>query len=142
MASAAINGKGGSSGGGGGRSAPPATTGKPQNADLTAWLAVIAGTLGALMATLDISIVNSSLPEIQGAIGASGTEGAWVSTAYLVAEIVIIPLSAWLERLLGLRTFLLIATTIFTLFSVMCGISTTLGMMIVGRVGRASPAVR
>jgi MFS family permease len=59
---------------------------------------VAAGTLGALMATLDISIVNSSLPTIQGEIGASGTEGTWIATAYLVAEIVIIPMSAWLER--------------------------------------------
>ncbi|MFS2117880.1 MFS transporter, partial [Herbaspirillum frisingense] len=94
-----------------------------------------AGTLGALMATLDISIVNSSLPTIQGEIGASGTEGTWIATAYLVAEIVIIPMSAWLERLLGLRVLLLTAASLFTLFSVLCGLSTTLPMMIVGRVG-------
>jgi DHA2 family multidrug resistance protein len=107
-----------------------------ERADLSAWLAVAAGTLGALMATLDISIVNSALPTIQGEIGATGTEGAWVATAYLVAEIIIIPLSAWLERLLGLRTFLLIAVTLFTLFSIVCGFSTSLTMMIVGRVGQ------
>ncbi len=107
-----------------------------RNADLGAWLAVAAGTLGALMATLDISIVNSALPTIQGELGATGTEGAWVATAYLVAEIVIIPLSAWLERMFGLRTFLLIAVTLFTLFSVLCGISNTLTMMVVGRVGQ------
>jgi DHA2 family multidrug resistance protein len=115
-----------------GKSAP---TGN-EKADLGAWLAVAAGTLGALMATLDISIVNSALPTIQGEIGASGTEGAWVATAYLVAEIIIIPLSAWLERLLGLRKFLLIAVTLFTGFSVVCGFATTLGMMIFGRVGQ------
>ncbi|WP_443026526.1 MDR family MFS transporter [Sphingomonas sp. IC-56] len=123
-------------------SADPAAVGKPagraqvQNADLGAWLAVAAGSLGALMATLDISIVNSSLPTIQGEIGASGTEGTWIATSYLVAEIIIIPLSAWLERMLGLRTFLLIATTLFTAFSVMCGLSTNLTMMIIGRVGQ------
>jgi len=105
-------------------------------ADLGAWLAVAAGTLGALMATLDISIVNSALPVIQGEIGASGTEGTWIATAYLVAEIVIIPMAAWLERMLGLRTFLLIAAGLFTAFSVLCGVSTTLPMMIVGRVGQ------
>lgn len=107
-----------------------------RNADLGAWLAVAAGSLGALMATLDISIVNSSLPTIQGEIGASGTEGTWIATSYLVAEIVIIPLSAWLERLLGLRTFLLIASVLFTAFSVMCGLSTNLTMMIIGRAGQ------
>ncbi|MDP1026728.1 MDR family MFS transporter [Sphingomonas sp. KR1UV-12] len=107
-----------------------------QRADLGAWLAVAAGTLGALMATLDISIVNSALPTIQGEIGASGTEGTWIATAYLVAEIVIIPMAAWLERMLGLRTFLLIAAGLFTAFSVMCGVSTNLTMMIIGRVGQ------
>ena len=59
---------------------------QPEKADAAAWLAVAAGTLGALMATLDISIVNSSLPTIQGEIGASGTEGTWIATAYLVAD--------------------------------------------------------
>jgi DHA2 family multidrug resistance protein len=107
-----------------------------ERADAAAWLAVAAGTLGALMATLDISIVNSSLPTIQGEIGASGTEGTWIATAYLVAEIIIIPLSGWLERLLGLRTLLLIAATLFTLFSILCGLSTTLTMMIIGRIGQ------
>jgi MFS transporter, DHA2 family, multidrug resistance protein len=105
-------------------------------ADAGAWLAVAAGTLGALMATLDISIVNSSLPTIQGEIGASGTEGTWIATGYLVAEIVIIPLCGWLERVFGLRTFLLAAAALFTAFSVLCGLSTSLGMMIAGRVGQ------
>jgi MFS transporter, DHA2 family, multidrug resistance protein len=107
-----------------------------EKADSTAWLAVAAGTLGALMATFDISIVNSSLPIIQGEIGASGTEGTWISTGYLVSEIVIIPLSAWLSQLLGLRTFLLVAAGAFTFFSMVCGLSTTLLTMIIGRVGQ------
>jgi len=114
---------------------PPADA-EGRRADASAWLAVAAGTLGALMATLDISIVNSALPTIQGEIGASGTEGTWVATAYLVAEIVIIPLSAWLTRMLGLRTFLLIATVLFTGFSLICGTSTNLTQMIIGRVGQ------
>lgn len=108
----------------------------PERADAAAWLAVAAGTLGALMATLDISIVNSSLPTIQGEIGASGTEGTWIATGYLVAEIVIIPLCGWLERVFGLRSFLLVAAALFTGFSVLCGLSTSLGMMIIGRVGQ------
>ncbi|HEX8447937.1 MAG TPA: DHA2 family efflux MFS transporter permease subunit [Sphingomonas sp.] len=103
---------------------------------MSAWLAVAAGTLGSFMATLDISIVNAALPTIQGEIGASGTEGTWISTAYLVSEIVIIPLSGWLERVFGLRTFLMIAAILFTIFSVVCGLSTNLDMMIVGRVGQ------
>jgi DHA2 family multidrug resistance protein len=109
---------------------------RTDHADLTAWLAVAAGALGAMLATLDISIVNSALPTIQGEIGASGTEGTWVATAFLVAEIVIIPLSAWLERLLGLRTLLIVAVASFTAFSVVCGLAGDLTTMIIGRTGQ------
>ncbi|SKA16427.1 DHA2 family efflux MFS transporter permease subunit [Consotaella salsifontis] len=101
-----------------------------------AWIAVAAGTIGALMATLDISIVNAALPTIQGEIGATGSEGTWISTAYLVAEIIMIPLSGWFERVLTLRNFLLIVTVAFAAFSVLCGISNSLDMMIIGRVGQ------
>ena len=52
--------------------------GSRKNADVTAWVAVAAGALGAMLATLDISIVNSALPVIQGEIGATGTEGTWM----------------------------------------------------------------
>jgi len=110
--------------------------GQEKRADFGAWMAVAAGTIGALMATLDISIVNASLPTIQGEIGASGSEGTWISTAYLVAEIIIIALSGWFERMLGLRRFLLIVTSGFVISSINCGISTSLGQMIIGRVGQ------
>lgn len=105
-------------------------------ASMTDWLAVLAGALGALLATLDTSIVNSALPTIQGEIGATGTEGTWMSTGYLVSEIVIIPLTAWLTRLLGLRTLLLGTVVMFSLFSALCGLSSGLTMLILGRVGQ------
>src|SRR3984957_20507778 len=100
------------------------------------WIAVAAGSLGALMATLDISITNSALPQIQGAIGATGTEGTWISTGYLMSEIVMIPLAAWLTRVFGLRSFLLGNTILFTVSSIMCGLSHTLPQMIIGRIGQ------
>ena len=62
------------------------------------WLAVAGATLGAFMAVLNIQIVNASLADIQGAIGAGIDDGGWISTSYLIAEIVVIPLSAWLAR--------------------------------------------
>jgi len=99
-------------------------------------VAVFAGALGALLATLDISIVNSALPQIQGEIGANGTEGTWISTGYLVSEVVMIPLAAWLTRVFGLRTLLLTCAVMFTLFSMTCGLSDSLISMIVGRVGQ------
>jgi DHA2 family multidrug resistance protein len=106
------------------------------SASLQDWIAVVAGALGALIATLDISIVNSALPQIQGEIGASGTEGTWISTGYLVAEVVMIPLSAFLTRVFGLRTLLLGCAGLFTVFSMVCGVAHDLPTMIVGRMGQ------
>ncbi|WP_109126380.1 DHA2 family efflux MFS transporter permease subunit [Dyella sp. C11] len=100
------------------------------------WVAVIGGALGALIASLDISIVNSALPRIQGEIGASGTEGTWIATGYLVSEVVMIPLTAWLSRVFGQRALLLTCTVMFTLFSMLCGMSHSLEAMVLGRVGQ------
>ena len=110
---------------------PPLT-----NASTSDWIVVIAGALGALMATLDISITNAALPQIQGQIGASGTEGTWISTGYLMAEIVMIPLTAWLTRVFGLRNFLIGNAILFSLFSILCGLSETLPQMVIGRLGQ------
>jgi len=88
------------------------------------------------MATLDISITNSALPQIQGAVGATGTEGTWISTGYLMSEIVMIPLVAWLTRVFGLRRFLLANASLFILFSVICGLSTSLPSLILARIGQ------
>lgn len=107
-----------------------------RNASTEDWVAVGAGALGALMATLDISITNSALPQIQGAVGATGTEGTWISTGYLMSEIVMIPLAAWLSRVLGLRNFLLVNAALFVSFSVMCGLSGSLAMLVVARIGQ------
>ncbi|MBD8092010.1 DHA2 family efflux MFS transporter permease subunit [Pseudomonas fluorescens] len=109
---------------------------KPRNASLTDWIAVAAGALGALLATLDVSITNSALPQIQGQIGATGTEGTWIATGYLMSEIVMIPLAAWLTRVFGLRRFLIGTALMFTAFSMFCGLSSSLGAMIAGRIGQ------
>ena len=116
--------------------APTAAALVRQDATATEWFAVLAGALGALLATLDTSIVNSALPQIQGEIGASGTEGTWISTGYLVSEVVIIPLTAWLTRVFGLRTLLLGCGVAFSVFSMTCGLSGSLIIMILGRVGQ------
>lgn len=107
-----------------------------EKASLEDWIAVFGGAIGALIATLDISIVNSALPQIQGEVGASGTEGTWIATGYLVSEVVMIPLAAWLTRVLGLRTLLLTCTIFFMSFSMVCGVSHTLPMLVIGRVGQ------
>lgn len=100
------------------------------------WLAVGGGILGAFMALLDIQITNASLAEIGGAIGATPSEGSWISTGYLMAEIIIIPLTGWLARTIGLRRFLTVNSMLFIGFSVLCAMSNSLGEMIVWRAGQ------
>jgi len=68
---------------------------------------VFGATVGAFMAILNIQVVNASLSDIRGAIGAGVDEGAWITTAYLVAEVVAIPLTGWLAAALSTRRYLL-----------------------------------
>jgi MFS transporter, DHA2 family, multidrug resistance protein len=100
---------------------------------LRMWSAVIGSTLGAFMAVLNIQIVNASLADIQGAIGAGSDDGGWISTSYLIAEIVVIPLSAWLARVFSVRIYLLTNAVIFLLFSVACAFAADLQQMIILR---------
>src|SRR5690348_8700872 len=97
------------------------------------WIAVVASTLGAFMAVLNIQIVNASLAEIQGGIGAGLDDGGWISTSYLIAEIVVIPLSAWLAPIFSVRRYLLVNAALFLFFSAACATATDLEQMIVLR---------
>ncbi|MDB5655668.1 MAG: multidrug resistance protein, partial [Tardiphaga sp.] len=97
------------------------------------WLAVIGATLGAFMAVLNIQIVNASLADIQGAIGAGIDDGGWISTSYLVAEIVVIPLSGWLAQVFSVRRYLLVNAVLFLAFSGACALARDLPQMIVLR---------
>lgn len=97
------------------------------------WIAVVGSTLGAFMAVLNIQIVNASLADIQGAIGAGIDDGGWISTSYLIAEIVVIPLTAWLARVFSVRIYLLTNAALFLIFSIACAFAQNLGQMIVLR---------
>jgi DHA2 family multidrug resistance protein len=111
----------------------PANQNAEDHVSLKTWLAVIGATLGAFLAVLNIQIVNSSLADIQGAIGAGIDDGGWISTAYLIPEIIVIPLSGWLSRVFSMRTYLLVNTALFLAFSVACAFSANLSEMIVLR---------
>jgi len=100
------------------------------------WIAVLGGVLGAFMAVLDIQITNASLANIEGGLSASPDQGSWISTAYLVGEIVVIPLTGWLSRVFSLRLYLIGNTILFLFFSILCGTSSSLGEMIVFRAGQ------
>jgi DHA2 family multidrug resistance protein len=89
--------------------------------------------LGMFMAILDIQIVASSIAEIGAGLNASPQEVSWVQTSYLIAEVVMIPLSGWLARLLSTRWLFTISAVGFTLASLVCGLAWNLESMIVFR---------
>jgi len=100
------------------------------------WIVVMAACLGAFMAILDIQITNSSLADIQGSLGATLDEGSWISTSYLIAEIIVIPLTAWLSRAFGLKQYLLTNSALFVLFSCLCAVASDLNSMIFYRAAQ------
>jgi DHA2 family multidrug resistance protein len=89
---------------------------------------------GMFMAILDIQIVSASLTEIQAGLAASANEITWVQTAYLISEVIMIPLSGYLSRALGTRLLFSLSAAGFTFASLMCGFSTTINEMIIWRV--------
>src|SRR5215469_5502010 len=90
---------------------------------LTNWPGYLAICLGMFMAILDIQIVASSLPEIQAGLAIPLEQLGWVQTAYLIAEIIVIPLTGWLTRLLSLRGLFLASVAGFTAASLGCAAS-------------------
>jgi MFS transporter, DHA2 family, multidrug resistance protein len=110
---------------------PTAASAAPtKSVSLKTWVAVIGATLGAFMAVLNIQIVNASLADIQGAIGAGIDDGGWISTSYLIAEIVVIPLSGWLAQVFSIRIYLLTNAVLFLVFSAACALAQDLPQMI------------
>src|SRR6516162_95285 len=111
------------------------------------WIGVLAMVVGLFMAIMDVQIVTSSLTQIQGGLSASPDEIAWVQTAYLIADVVMVPLSGMLSRLLSTRVLFVTATIGFTAASALCATATTLGQMIIYRSiqgfsgGAMTPAV-
>ncbi|TWB43298.1 MDR family MFS transporter [Nitrospirillum pindoramense] len=97
------------------------------------WLAVLGSVLGAFMAVLNIQIVNASLADIQGGIGAGVDDGGWIATAYLIGEIIVIPLSGFLSQVFSVRRYLITNTVLFLVFSVACAFAQNLQQMIVLR---------
>src|ERR1700723_4357347 len=95
---------------------------------------IVLGIMAAtLMQTLDSTIANVALPTIQGNLGASQDQGTWVITAYVIAAIVVIPLTPWLMNRFGRRNYLVASVIGFTLASVACGAADSLAMLVAGR---------
>ncbi|WP_430390147.1 DHA2 family efflux MFS transporter permease subunit [Dyella sp. 20L07] len=100
---------------------------------LRTWVAVIGGAVGCFMAGMNVHVTNASLPDIRGSLGATFEEGSWISTAYLVAEIIVIPLSAWLASMFSMRRVLMTGTLGFVVFSILCSVAPNIGTMIFAR---------
>jgi len=103
-------------------------------APVNPWLIAVTVTLATFMELLDTSIANVSLPYIGGGLGRSYDEVTWILTTYLVANAVILPMSAWLSRVFGRKNYYLGCVALFTLTSFFCGIAPSLGIMLSSRV--------
>ncbi|MCU0626369.1 MAG: DHA2 family efflux MFS transporter permease subunit [Gemmatimonadaceae bacterium] len=97
------------------------------------WIA-FSVTLAAVLELIDTSIVNVAIPHMMGNLGATLDEIAWVSTGYIIANVIVIPMSSWLAGWFGRRRYLTISILIFVVSSFMCGASTGLWELVIWRV--------
>jgi MFS transporter, DHA2 family, multidrug resistance protein len=98
------------------------------------WFVAITVTLATFMELLDTSIANVSLPHIAGGLAVSYDESTWVLTSYLVANAVVLPLSAWLSRVFGRKNYYMTCVALFVASSFLCGIAPSLGLLIFFRI--------
>ena len=98
------------------------------------WLIAIAVAVGALLEIIDTSIVNVALTDMQNALGATLSQITWVVSSYVVANVIILPLTAWLGDRFGKKRYFVFSLIGFTVASVLCGVATSLPMLIVARV--------
>jgi DHA2 family multidrug resistance protein len=98
------------------------------------WWIALAVMLATFMEVLDTSVASVSLPYIAGNLGSSTDEATWVLTSYLVANAVVLPTSTWFGNFFGRKRFLIGCIVLFTASSVLCGIASNLGMLIVARI--------
>jgi DHA2 family multidrug resistance protein len=98
------------------------------------WVVALTVTLATFMELLDTSIANVSLPYIAGGLGRSFDEVTWILTTYLVANAVVLPMSAWLSRVFGRKNYYMACVALFTVTSFFCGIAPSLGIMLMARV--------
>ena len=105
-----------------------------QRAAINPWFIAITVTLATFMELLDTAIANVALPHIAGGLAVSYDESTWVLTSYLVANAVVLPLSAWLSRVFGRKRYYMACVVLFTISSFLCGIAPSLGLLIFFRI--------
>ena len=117
------------------------TQGVDDAVPLKTWICVIGVLIGCFLAVLNIVVTNSSLRDIAGTLGASADEISWIPTSYLVAEIVVIPLTGWLSAAFSLKKYLMVNSILFVVFSICCGQTHSLDLMILFRVAQGFTGV-
>src|SRR6195952_6088613 len=105
-----------------------------QRSGVNPWVVALTVTIATFMELLDTSIANVSLPYIAGGLGRSFDEVTWILTTYLVANAVILPMSAWLSRVFGRKSYYMACVALFTVTSFFCGIAPSLNLMLLARV--------
>jgi len=100
----------------------------------TRWIVLAAVMAGTVMEVLDISIVNVAVPDMMGNLGATLDQISWVATGYIVANVIILPLTGWLSSHFGRRRYLAGSIIMFTAASILCGLSRTLNELIIFRI--------
>jgi MFS transporter, DHA2 family, multidrug resistance protein len=98
------------------------------------WVGGLLLALANFMAVLDITIANVSVPNIAGGLAVSPSQGAWVITSYAVAEAITVPLTGWLSQRFGAVKVFIVAMAGFGLFSALCGLAPSLGVLVVFRI--------
>jgi MFS transporter, DHA2 family, multidrug resistance protein len=98
------------------------------------WIVAVAVVIPTFMEVLDTTIANVALRHIAGGLSAAVTDGEWVITSYLAANAIILPISGWLSIRLGRRNYFLLSILVFTIASALCGMATSLGVLIFSRV--------
>ncbi|BCL94589.1 DHA2 family efflux MFS transporter permease subunit [Ralstonia pseudosolanacearum] len=98
------------------------------------WLAAIVLAAANFVAVLDMTIANVSVPNISGNLGVSTSQGTWVITSYAVAEAILVPLTGWLASHFGTVRVFAVAMGCFGLFSALCGLALSLGMLVAARI--------
>ncbi|MBV8046847.1 MAG: DHA2 family efflux MFS transporter permease subunit [Paludibacterium sp.] len=98
------------------------------------WVAGIVLAMANFVAVLNMTIANVTVPNMAGALGAGSSQGTWIITSYAVAEAITVPLTGWLSARFGAVKLFTVAVAMFGVFSLLCGMSTSLGMLLLMRV--------
>jgi DHA2 family multidrug resistance protein len=98
------------------------------------WAIALTASLGAILEVIDTSIVNVALTDIQATLGATVTEVGWVVTGYAIANVILIPLSAWLGDFFGKKNYFVFSMAGFTVASVLCGLAPNLTILVIARI--------